>query len=535
MKKFFTITYAALVSAALLCATSACKDDEPAVPKPEKLLIEVSQIEMDDATVTVTPGNAATRYIAAVDFAADFDALKTIATNKAAFAANAEAAGKTLADFIEGYAFKGIQSFHPSTLSPKTEYIVYAYGIDDKGDATTEITTTDFTTLAVTPGEKVDCTINILVKNLTDVSAEVTYSPTSDEVFYYYTFTDQAGYDALSQDWAGFIYTYMTSHITENLTLEDVVKVLCSRGEVSSRAKNLTPATSYYACAVGVSMEALLITDVAVEKVTTPAEHTIDYSFDSTVDQITWNGAKVTITPRDATALYYWNVMTEAEYTTLGGDETKIAAYFEEAMIAKRAAELGAYADYYPLADYILNQCSDKADEYEFTSLSSSTKYYVYAFWVDDGSAEKISATYFSKPFATLERIVSSATVTAALWLTDGDDWAALNPTGFGHFAGKAILGARLTPGSGAVHWYSNIFAAADLDSFSDEAFIAALKKNGNKDKTSYYRSYGVDWGGDYAIVSIAEDADGNTGNPVKLHFKADKSVAEKLTEIPEE
>lgn len=28
-------------------------------------------------------------------------------------------------------------------------------------------------------------------------------------------------------------------------------------------------------------------------------------------------------------------------------------------------------------------------------------------------------------------------------------------------------------------------------------------------------------------------DADGNTGNPVTLRFKADKSAAEKLTEIP--
>lgn len=28
-------------------------------------------------------------------------------------------------------------------------------------------------------------------------------------------------------------------------------------------------------------------------------------------------------------------------------------------------------------------------------------------------------------------------------------------------------------------------------------------------------------------------DADGNTGNPVTLRFNADKSIAEKLTEIP--
>lgn len=538
MKRFFTISYAALLSLALLCGTTACKDDEtpgPGEPAPEILRIDVTAVTIDDAVVTVTPVYGTTLYIAAVDFAADFDAATVVATNKAAFAENAAAEGQTLAAFIEGYAFKGTQTVQPPTLSPKTDYVVYAYGIDGEGNATTDVFTREFTTQPVPDGEKVDCTIDIRIENLTDVSADVTFAPTANGVYYYYTVTDQAGYDDISKDWNGYIYNYITSRVAGgSLTLEEVVKVLCTSGEKSSRAKGLSPGTTYYACAVGVGMDALLITDVAVKAFTTETEYTIDYSFEATVGDITSRSAKVEIEPRTPTAFYYWNVMTQADFDTLGKDEAKIAAWFKQMMDAKRRADFGEYADYYPLPDYIADQCSDKPDSYTFTGLSASTDYYVYAFWVDQNSGEIVSATWFSTPFRTLDKVVSPATATAVLWLTDGDDWAALSPTGYAHFAGKAILGARITPGSEAVHWYSNIFNAADLEKYTDDQFVTTLLKSPYKDKTSYYLSYSVEWGGEYAIVSVAEDAAGNLGEVTKKTFTAEKSAAEPLTELPE-
>lgn len=540
MKKFFSTTLPVLVSLALLLGTSACKDDETndpgpgPKPDPEKLRIEVSSVSTDNAAINVTTVYETTRYIAALDFAAGFDARSIVGQNRAAFVENAQAAGKTLAEFIEGYAFKGTRSIPCPTLSPKSDYVVYAYGIDDEGNATTEVVTEKFTTLAIPNGEQVDCTFDILVKNITDVTADVSFIPSDESVYYFYTVTDKAGYDGLSADWNGYIYDLMVSHLTENLTLEDVVKIFCTCKTMNSKAKGLTPGTTYYACAVGVGMDALLVTDVAVEPFTTQEEYVIDYTFDTAVSNITSRGADIAIQPHAPTALYYWNVMTRGDYDALGRDEEKIAAYFNEAMIAKRAAELGSYADFYPLPDYILSQCSDKPDSYTFTGLSASTDYYVYAFWIDEQTGDIASGTYFSEPFRTLDKVVSTATVTSTLWLTDGDDWAALSPVGYGHFAGKAILGARLTPSSDAVHWYSNIFNASDLDNYSDDQFVTSLLKSPYKDKTAYNLSYTVDWGGDYAIVSVAEDAAGNLSEVVKRPFKAEKSAAEPLTELPE-
>lgn len=130
---------------------------------------------------------------------------------------------------------------------------------------------------------------------------------------------------------------------------------------------------------------------------------------------------------------------------------------------------------------------------------------------------------------------LSSAAATPTLWLTDGDDWAELDPQGYLYLRGMAILGARLTPNSSAVHWYSNIYKASDIAS-TDDLLLGSSLINSRyyMDKTSYNLSYGVAWDNtEYVIVSIAVDAEGNRGELQKVPFRVDKSLAEELTELP--
>jgi len=128
-------------------------------------LIQVADITMSDARITVYPEEEG-MYIAAVDFAEGFDEQKIAAENKAIFAEHAAAEQKTLAEFIAGYAYKGEQTFHPSRLSPKSDYVVYAYGVDAEGNATTDVIVEPFASLPVEPGPKIDCTISITTANL---------------------------------------------------------------------------------------------------------------------------------------------------------------------------------------------------------------------------------------------------------------------------------------------------------------------------------------------------------------------------------
>ena len=98
------------------------------------------------------------------------------------------------------------------------------------------------------------------------------------------------------------------------------------------------------------------------------------------------------------------------------------------------------------------------------------------------------------------------------------------------------MLGARLTPNGDAVHWYSNIYNAADVESLSDEEWTSELiGKQPNKDKKSYNVLSPVEWGGDYVIVSVAVDAAGARGPVQRVAFKAEKSAAEPLESIPGE
>ena len=322
--------------------------------------------------------------------------------------------------------------------------------------------------------------------------------------------------------------------------MEDIVGICCITGEWTSKGRELTPKTTYYACAVGVNAQAHINTDVSVVEIVTPDETSIYYAFDFAVSDITANGATVTVTPHDVRAFYYWNVMTEAEYKELGRDEAKIAVWFEQMMDKKRIEQFGEYADMFvPLADYIYSQCSKDGnpETYTFGKLSSSTTYYPYAFWVDEITGKIVSSTSFAeKPFTTPERVVSSAEAAPAAWITDGDDWARLDATKYGSYAGKAVLGARLTPNGDAVHWYSNIYNAADVESLSDEEWTSELiGKQPNKDKKSYNVLSPVEWGGDYVIVSVAVDAAGARGPVQRVAFKAEKSAAEPLESIPGE
>lgn len=506
--------------------------------------IAVADVTMNGVRITVYPEQAEGMYISAVDFAEGFDPSAIAAANKEIFVQHAEAQQTTLADFLAGYAYTGEQTYRPSRLTPATGYVAYAYGIDDAGNATTDVIVASFASLPVEPGPKVDCTISISTANLTSSTVDVTFTPSDPTVRYFYTMLDKAGYDDISKNWPGYIYEYIISkwRPDSTLTLEDIVGVCTVTGEWTSKGRDLLAETTYYACAVGVNAQAQINTDVAVLQIVTPKETPIDYSFDFAVTNLSASGATVTVTPRDVRAFYYWNVMTAAEYDELGRDEEKIAEWFEQMMDRRRIEQFGAYADmFYPLPDYIHDQCSkgdSGADTYTFGKLTPGTTYYPYAFWVDEKTSKIASATSFAQtPFTTPDRVTSAAKAEPAVWLTSGDDWARLDAAKYASCAGKAVLGARLTPNGDAAHWYSNIYNASDVARLTDEAWTSELtSKQYNSDKRSYTIALTpVEWGGQYVILSVAVDAAGNAGPLCKLPFTAAEGDAEPLESIPAE
>ena len=103
---------------------------------------------------------------------------------------------------------------------------------------------------------------------------------------------DQAGYEDISKDWPGYIYEYMVSQLTDDgLPLSTIVMLSCSVGQQEVQSKTLQPETTYYACAVGVNSNAMINTEVAVQKIVTPPDSPIDYGFDFDFGEVTATGA----------------------------------------------------------------------------------------------------------------------------------------------------------------------------------------------------------------------------------------------------
>lgn len=94
--------------------------------------------------------------------------------------------------------------------------MVYVYGIDSEGEATTDVIVEPFKSLPVEPGPMVDCKIDIVAENLTSTSVKVVFNPSDPTVQYFYTMLDQAGYEDISKDWPGYIYEYMVSQLTDD-------------------------------------------------------------------------------------------------------------------------------------------------------------------------------------------------------------------------------------------------------------------------------------------------------------------------------
>lgn len=502
---------------------------------PAPFVITAGDAYYDTLGVHVTPADPAIAYVVMAMPSDEFDADNAAAWTVSYVQNIADLNGITFEEALSAVTYRGEQDAAVYGLYPNTEHTVFVYGTDGSGNALTDIVTVTMETLPVPDGKPSGCTIDITVSDITDNSAAVTFSPSSQSVFYYYDVLDEAGYSAVSKDWNAYIYNYITSRVIEPLTLELTILVVCASGEYTQYASGLQQETKYYACAVGVDMSALTVTDVAVKEFTTTEFMEIDYALDFKVGDVTSRTAVVTAQAKDVRAFYYWNVMTADQYKELGRDEETISQWFLDMMDEKRIEQYGEYEHLIPLNHYIYSQCTrgEEPDEYSFTSLTGSTEYYPYGFWVEESTGRKASATSFGAPFTTPETVESSATVTAEAILTDGDDWKELNLMAFGHYGGYAILGAELTPSEDAVKWYSNIYEVSQL-SYSDDELVTSLLQQGFYNKERYHLSYGAEWDKEYVILSVAVDAEGNVGPLHKCRISATKENALPKERIPE-
>ena len=119
-----------------------------------------------------------------------------------------------------------------------------------------------------------------------------------------------------------------------------------------------------------------------------PKARKADVSFTITVENITATGAKVTVTPSDENAVYYFDCFSAADAASMSDAEIHAALYESWEATAE---------DYeMDVLDFLPYVLSEGEDDYTFSTLKGETEYTVVAFLVDEAGNLDGAVTRFN-------------------------------------------------------------------------------------------------------------------------------------------
>lgn len=387
-------------------------------------------------------------------------------------------------------------------LTPDTEYVAFAFGLDVSGVATTELSTSVFRTDAFVATD--DCTFGVGFEQVETARMNVVVTPSNQETRYYVGICDASNLkrytpDELAAlliaqenrnglDWgsSGYIFSGTRSIDTsEDLDLDD-----------------LSADTEYAAVVFGVDPAGVRTTVVAHAVQRTAKAVQSLMTIDITVTNVTSLGAFVVFRPSVDDETYFTDCIDYETYAEYGGDDEA----FVRAQVAKLGGNIGAYLT---LGYHTLD-----ADGF----LEPQTEYIAYAFGYNDGVTTPLMK---SEKFVTAAMATDSrAEVTVGTEIRNGDDFYAEDPVKYATYRGKAVVFARLTPNEYAVHWYAGAFK--DISGYSDEQMIPMLKVQGRKDAAELGNL--AEWGSELTYAVVAMDEQGAYGRLVRKKVLADRA-----------
>ena len=307
----------------LVAACTTSKDEPtPDAPTPTEKVdfaVEIGNVTRATVTFSVTPSSEIGDYICVVEersVVEEFTQDKfVIATVFQELTAEASAKGLTLAEYMPSVVDNGaIENVTFSGLNFDTEYYVLVFGVDDKCEASTELTKVAFKTLAV---EKSDCSFEIAT-DVVDNSVTITVKPSDQELYWYlctmpkstydYYVTDANGYQ-MSE---GYFYEYffqqdINSYRGAGYSDEQIIEALIHKGNQQLQASGLNENTEYLILVAGLIMDSegiVICTDINKASYTTQNAAKSTMTFEIEVWDIKQMEASFRITPSNNNDLY---------------------------------------------------------------------------------------------------------------------------------------------------------------------------------------------------------------------------------------
>ena len=185
--------------------------------------------------------------------------------------------GAPLGQILADNLLKGDIEWRYQYLEANTEYVLYMYGMNTEGVATTTVNQLTFKTTKV---EQLDCEFDILVgDNVTANSFSITIIPSDDTVAYYYDVFPAWMYEEYCLSDAANIPAFMAEYIPA-LASENSVTVSYAVGAISNYGTiahdftledGIEANSSYFVFAIGLGADGTATTEAEVVEVKTAA------------------------------------------------------------------------------------------------------------------------------------------------------------------------------------------------------------------------------------------------------------------------
>lgn len=503
MKKYFAIMLFCLTAFGLMFTGCEKGDHEPGGTEQAELRfrIEITNITRTTADVMITPEPVRTKYLYFIIDKAQYDELGSdealLEKSRQELVKRAEQRKQTLAQLVESIrrlgAFAEPERF--SGLETSTSYYIYAYGVNDEGEAVSDITKQEFTTDGV---QMVDCLFSFKITT-TRTSIGIEVAPTDKEQWYYYQLLTEEQFNS----YGGTAEKAARAVIDKQLeawqalgnTMAEAVASMALKGDHTYNFTGLTPDTPYYIFICGINDEGDICTKVEDIKVSTKKFEPSDNSFIIYPSGITCDSITIEITPDN-----------DDPYLAVVKPQSEIAGKDAESIMAAVVAEMGDYVGKYAKRGKQTVVCD--------RTLMPDTDYSILVFGYDGGVTTVLTRVNF-----TTEKADASDNVTFSFSFTKSGYTITPSADGVLYLQGAIREQDYQSYGCEPARLKNYVKDIMDIyvpDIYSMEEYLKTEGKRG-----TYTDADGL-LSGDYYIYAICVNADGT--------FAGEPSVSEKHT-----
>lgn len=384
-----------------------------------------------------------------------------------------------------------------TSLEPDTEYVVFAFGVNEHGESTTRPCKYIFRTGKFAVSDP--CTFSITFPEVEQLQFTFTITPDDNTTRYYAGLTETETLDASSADQvaAQFIRQAEIAEIDWNAhdALYSGTITRNTYGDLG--ISDLEPDTEYSIVVFGVSPLGERTTEVSHESIRTASVPHSGMTFEFDVTETSLEGAVIDIIPSIKTETYMAGTIRKEIFDGFT-DETS----FMENLIGQ--------------GNIVLLEGDQTLDR--TGKLLTDTEYICFAFGYIGG----ITTDLYKVEFLTREPE------------TSGKAEVAIEFEYKTHATYDMAIYANLTPNKETAHWYAGAFNSVDGviqvpfsgETLSDAEIIVSLTTNESAFYwDSPYAACGAYFGREYTFCVIACDDDGKFGPLVKKTVIAEESL----------